>query len=106
MTLTYVLMADELSLHERHKAISLVSLTWLVGTVVGPIMSGYEFSCRSVEQLLIRFKWLYSECFMGMLFPWISWTLVLTYIAMDLLDQPTVLRRWCCHCHLLLEKYI
>lgn len=38
--MTYVLMTDSLSLQERHKAITALSLTWLVGTVVGPIMSG------------------------------------------------------------------
>ena len=40
LTMTYVLMTDSLSLQERHKAITALSLTWLVGTVVGPIMSG------------------------------------------------------------------
>lgn len=40
LTLTYVIMADELTLQERHKAISVMSLAWLVGTVLGPVISG------------------------------------------------------------------
>jgi len=36
LTMTYVLMTDSLSLQERHKAITALSLTWLVGTVAGP----------------------------------------------------------------------
>lgn len=40
LTMTYVLMTDFCSLQERHVAITALSLTWLVGTVVGPIMSG------------------------------------------------------------------
>lgn len=40
LTMTYVLMTDFCSLQERHIAITALSLTWLVGTVIGPITSG------------------------------------------------------------------
>lgn len=40
LTMTYVLMADILTLQERGKLIGLISLTWLVGTVFGPILGG------------------------------------------------------------------
>lgn len=40
LTMTYVLMADILTLQERGKLIGLISLTWLVGTVCGPIVGG------------------------------------------------------------------
>lgn len=38
--LTYVVMADVYTLAERSKRMGLVSLTWLVGAVVGPVMGG------------------------------------------------------------------
>jgi len=40
LTMTYVLMADILTLQERGRLIGLISLTWLVGTVFGPILGG------------------------------------------------------------------
>lgn len=40
LTMTYVLMTDFCSLQERHIAITALSLTWLVGVVVGPVVSG------------------------------------------------------------------
>ncbi|OCK75832.1 MFS general substrate transporter [Lepidopterella palustris CBS 459.81] len=40
VTLTYVVMADMFSLHERSKYMGVISITWLVGTVCGPILGG------------------------------------------------------------------
>lgn len=39
-TMTYVLMADELNLNQRHKGIITVSISWLIGPILGPILSG------------------------------------------------------------------
>ena len=40
LTMTYVVMADLFSLQERSKYQGIISLTWLVGTVLGPVMGG------------------------------------------------------------------
>lgn len=39
-TMSYVVMADLLSMQQRAKALALISLTWLVGTSVGPCLGG------------------------------------------------------------------
>lgn len=40
LTMTYVLMADILTLQERGRAIGLIGVTWLIGTATGPILGG------------------------------------------------------------------
>lgn len=40
LTMTYVVMADLLSLRDRAKGMAVISLVWLVGTVCGPILGG------------------------------------------------------------------
>jgi len=39
-TMSYVIMADLLSLQQRAKALALISLTWLIGTSAGPCLGG------------------------------------------------------------------
>jgi len=40
MSMTYVLVADLLPLHNRAKGMSVIALVWLVGSVCGPILGG------------------------------------------------------------------
>jgi MFS family permease len=53
IVLTYVLMADLFTLQERSKFISLISITWLIGTACGPVLGGgfaYNASWVSIFQ--------------------------------------------------------
>lgn len=38
--MTYVVMADLLSLRDRAKGLAIISLVWLLGTVCGPVIGG------------------------------------------------------------------
>ena len=40
LTMTYVVIADLFFLAERPTAMTIISLVWLVGTAVGPVMGG------------------------------------------------------------------
>lgn len=58
IVLTYVLLADLFPLGERAKYQSYVSITWLVGAVVGPIMAGgFTTHVTWVSLLLISRIW-------------------------------------------------
>lgn len=40
IALTYVIMADMVTLRERGKWIAIIALTWAVGSVIGPVLGG------------------------------------------------------------------
>lgn len=40
VTMTYVILADLFTVQERSRYIGILSLTWLVGVVCGPVLGG------------------------------------------------------------------
>lgn len=56
LTMTYVVMADLLTLRQRANGMAVISLVWLAGTVCGPVLGGgftTNASWVSIETTLV-----------------------------------------------------
>ncbi|PMD52337.1 MFS general substrate transporter [Hyaloscypha bicolor E] len=73
MTMTFVVLTDLVSLKERGKWVGLLSMVWLVGAVLGPIIGGV-FSEK------VSWRWIF---WVSIMLSAISLTLVISFLRID-----------------------